>query len=114
MGREAGFITMYTCLASRDVNVCLVPEFPFEIEGPNGLLNFVQKRVEARGHCVIVVAEGAGNQITIIFFFIFKGFAIKDADLKSLGTDASGNPKLPVRELDSQWTNMCIGCRSLH
>jgi len=67
MGRSAGFIAMYACLANRDVNICLVPEFPFELNGPNGFLAHVKEVVKAKGHCVIVVAEGAGIFTICIF-----------------------------------------------
>jgi len=82
MGRSAGFIAMYAALANRDVDICLIPEFPFEMDGPDGLLSYVKRRVKSKGYCVIVAAEGAG-------------FSIRDADLSSEGVDASGNPKLP-------------------
>jgi 6-phosphofructokinase 1 len=58
MGRDAGFITASATLASEDVNFCLVPEVPFELEGPKGLLTALERRLEARGHAVIAVAEG--------------------------------------------------------
>jgi len=61
MGRSAGFIAMYASLANRDVDICLIPEFPFEMDGPDGLLNYVKRRVQSKGYCVIVAAEGAGN-----------------------------------------------------
>lgn len=41
MGRNAGFITMEACNASRDANICLVPEFKFDLYGDNGLLEYV-------------------------------------------------------------------------
>ena len=37
MGRDSGSIAAYSTLASRDVNICLIPESPFEIEGDYGL-----------------------------------------------------------------------------
>ena len=46
-----------------EVNVVLVPEVEFDLEGENGLLEFVRKRLEAKHHCVIVVAEGAGQNL---------------------------------------------------
>ena len=61
MGRYAGFIAMEAASASRDVNICLVPEFNFDINGPKGLLEYVLKRLTIKKHVVIVVAEGAGN-----------------------------------------------------
>ena len=59
MGRDSGFIAAYTTLANNDVNICLVPEVPFSIEG---LLRAISERLERRGHAVIVVAEGAGQE----------------------------------------------------
>jgi 6-phosphofructokinase 1 len=50
---------MEASLASIDVNICLVPEFGFELYGTNGLLEYVCQRVRIKRHCVIVVAEGA-------------------------------------------------------
>lgn len=61
MGRCAGFIAMEASSASRDVNVCLVPEFKYNLNGKNGLLEYVAHRLQVKRHCVIVVAEGAGN-----------------------------------------------------
>lgn len=63
MGRESGFIAAHTSLAQSDVNFCLIPENPFDLEGPNGLLNNLKKRMLDRGHAVILVAEGAGTNL---------------------------------------------------
>ena len=52
---------MEAASASRDVNICLVPEFTFDINGPKGLLEYVLKRLKIKKHIVIVAAEGAGN-----------------------------------------------------
>ena len=49
--------------ASRDVNICLVPEFKFNLYGKNGFLEYVAHRVEVKRHCVIVLAEGAGKNL---------------------------------------------------
>ena len=62
MGRESGFIAAGTALASHETNFCLIPEVPFELEGENGLLAHLEKRLENRGHAVIVVAEGAKDK----------------------------------------------------
>jgi len=62
MGRDSGFIAAYGCLASVQVNYCLVPEVPFDLAGEGGLLDALVKRLERHGHAVIVVAEGAGQQ----------------------------------------------------
>jgi 6-phosphofructokinase 1 len=61
MGRDAGFIAAAATLASREVNYCLIPEVPFELEGPSGLLAVLERRLEARRHALIVVAEGCAQ-----------------------------------------------------
>ncbi|XP_074570453.1 ATP-dependent 6-phosphofructokinase 6-like [Curcuma longa] len=63
MGRYSGFIAMYATLASRDVDCCLIPESPFHMEGKGELLEFIEKRLKENGHMVIVVAEGAGQEL---------------------------------------------------
>jgi 6-phosphofructokinase 1 len=63
MGRYSGYIAMYATLASRDVDCCLIPESPFYLEGEGGLYEFVEKRLKENGHMVIVVAEGAGQEL---------------------------------------------------
>ena len=63
MGRESGFIAAHTTLATSDVNVCLVPEVPFTLEGENGLLKSIERRLDRRYHAVILVAEGAGQEL---------------------------------------------------
>ena len=60
MGRESGFIAAYATLANNDVNYCLVPEVPFTLEG---FLRTLKDRLERRGHAVIVVGEGAGQNL---------------------------------------------------
>lgn len=62
MGRHAGWIALHASLASRDVDLCLIPEVEFYMEGKGGLLEFVDERLSESGHCVIVVAEGAGQK----------------------------------------------------
>jgi 6-phosphofructokinase 1 len=79
MGRNAGYIAATTCLAAGQANICLIPEVPFSLNGPTGLLQLIEDRVTLRRHCVIVVAEGAGQQF----------FAGKQQE-----KDASGNVKL--------------------
>ena len=59
MGRESGFIAAHTALASHEVNFVLIPEVPFNLEGPNGFLHHLEERLIRRGHAVIIVAEGA-------------------------------------------------------
>ncbi|MEM9423482.1 MAG: ATP-dependent 6-phosphofructokinase [Spirochaetota bacterium] len=62
MGRDSGFIAAHTAIASQDADFVLIPEVPFDLDGPNGLLLHLKKRIEKAGHAVIVVAEGAGQE----------------------------------------------------
>ncbi len=78
MGRESGFIAAEAALASHETNFCLIPEVPFDMDGPNGFLTHLQNRLERRHHAVIIVAEGAGQELLA----------------KTNQTDASGNVKL--------------------
>jgi 6-phosphofructokinase 1 len=82
MGRHSGFIACFASLAQSDVNFCIIPETPFELEGPGGLLAALEKRLSRRGHAVIVVAEGAGQDL------------IRNTMVREKKTDASGNVKL--------------------
>lgn len=61
MGRHAGFIAATAALAKRNANFVLIPECDFDLEGPHGLLEVLEKRLQERKHAVIVVAEGAGQ-----------------------------------------------------
>lgn len=78
MGRESGFIAAYTALAAHEANFVLIPEVPFDLEGPNGLYAHLKTRLKKRHHAVIIVAEGAGQDLLE----------------KHGGTDASGNKVL--------------------
>lgn len=81
MGRHAGFIACYSALAAQAANFVLIPEVPFALDGENGLLAHVRRRVADRGHAVLVVAEGAGQE------------HLREPGQDS-GTDASGNAVL--------------------
>jgi len=63
MGRHAGFIAAGATLASSEVNFCLVPEVPFDLEGPGGFLAALEARLDAKHHAVVVVAEGAAQDV---------------------------------------------------
>lgn len=78
MGRESGFIAAATALASHETNFCLIPEVPFDMDGPNGFLAYLERRIQKNHHAVIIVAEGAGQEHLT----------------KTNETDASGNIKL--------------------
>ncbi|MDY0191169.1 MAG: ATP-dependent 6-phosphofructokinase [Desulfuromonas sp.] len=60
MGRDSGFIAAHATLVSGQVNFCLVPEVDID---PQIFLQQLQARLERRGHAVIVVAEGAGQDL---------------------------------------------------
>ena len=60
MGRHSGFIACYAALASHDVDFVLIPEVPFLLEP---FLRELRDRVRQRGHAVVVVAEGAGQDL---------------------------------------------------
>jgi 6-phosphofructokinase len=59
MGRHAGFIAAHATLANRNVDLCLIPEVPVELEGERGILSHIERTLESVGRCVIVLAEGA-------------------------------------------------------
>jgi 6-phosphofructokinase 1 len=60
MGRDSGFIAAYSVLVDNQVNFCLVPEVPFTLDG---FLSSLKQRLDRRGHAVIVIAEGAGQEL---------------------------------------------------
>lgn len=62
MGRNSGFIAAYSTLASREVDCCLVPEVPFPLYGPKGVLEYIETVLNKKGQFVLVVAEGAGTE----------------------------------------------------
>jgi 6-phosphofructokinase 1 len=78
MGRKAGFIAANAALASRNVNLVLIPEVAFDLEGPRGLYSYLEDRFRQGKSTVIVVAEGAGQHHLSA----------------QKGTDASGNQTL--------------------
>lgn len=63
MGRHAGFIAAGASVVSQEVDFTLVPEIPFPLEGEEGFLAALERRMRNRGHAVIVVAEGAGQHL---------------------------------------------------
>lgn len=78
MGRHAGFIAANAALAQSNVNLVLIPEVPFDLEGEKGLFCYLENRFKAHKSTVIVVAEGAGQDL------------LKPEE----GSDASGNARL--------------------
>ena len=78
MGRESGWIAASATLANSNVNFCLIPEVPFDMHGENGFLACLKTRLQRKQHAVVVVAEGAGQNLFD----------------ESLGQDKSGNKRL--------------------
>ncbi|CAL0311864.1 unnamed protein product [Lupinus luteus] len=75
MGRSSGFIAMHAALASGQIDICLIPEIPFNLHGPHGVLSHLKYLIETTGSAVVCVAEGAGQDLL----------------QKTNATDASGN-----------------------
>jgi 6-phosphofructokinase 1 len=63
MGRDSGFIAASAAMSMPEVNFLLVPELPFKLEGRDGFLKLLERRLKAKQHAVIVVAEGAGQHL---------------------------------------------------
>ncbi|MDD3696151.1 MAG: ATP-dependent 6-phosphofructokinase [Lentisphaeria bacterium] len=63
MGRDSGFIAASASLANSLVNFCLIPEVELVLHGEGGLLQALEKRLENKHHAVVVVAEGAGQNL---------------------------------------------------
>jgi 6-phosphofructokinase 1 len=76
MGRESGFIAAQSTISSSQASLCFIPENPVSREV---VLKLIKRRFELSTFCVIVVAEGFGQDW---------------ADCSGAPTDASGNKKL--------------------
>jgi 6-phosphofructokinase 1 len=63
MGRHSGFITCFATLAASNVNFALIPEVPFQLDGQRGLLEALRYHLAKHKNAVIVVAEGAGQDL---------------------------------------------------
>jgi len=79
MGRSAGFLAAHATISNADVDLCLLPESPVILEGEKSCLRHLENVVAKKGHAVVVVAEGAGEDVLG----------------ESAETDAGGNKKLP-------------------
>jgi 6-phosphofructokinase 1 len=78
MGRDSGFIAAHSALSIQEVNFVLIPEISFDLYGQRGFLKILRQRLEERHHAVVVVAEGAGQDLF---------------DKSDIEKDASGNIK---------------------
>jgi 6-phosphofructokinase 1 len=63
MGRSSGFIACLTALAGSDADFVLIPEVPFKLDAENGFLAKLEEKMARNGHAVILVAEGAGQDL---------------------------------------------------
>ena len=63
MGRNSGFIAMHSALGSCVADLCLVPEVDFYLDGKGGIVDHLFERLLANDKAVVVVAEGAGQQL---------------------------------------------------
>jgi 6-phosphofructokinase 1 len=81
MGRLSGHIAAHAALAQNDVNFVLIPEVPFDLGGAKGFLRSLARRMKSSGHAVILVSEGAGQEI------------LRKPEDK-IATDPSGNIRL--------------------
>lgn len=81
MGRQSGYITATAALAQGDANFVLIPEVPFDLDGEHGFLKYLEQRMKTCGHAVILVAEGAGQELMA-------------QNAAKQTTDASGNIRL--------------------
>ncbi|VAI69829.1 unnamed protein product [Triticum turgidum subsp. durum] len=81
MGRSSGFIAMHASLSSGQVDVCLIPEVSFALDGEYGVLQHLEQLIKNKGFCVVCVAEAAGQVSELIVELLQNSGA----------TDASGN-----------------------
>jgi 6-phosphofructokinase 1 len=86
MGRHSGFIACHAAMASTDVDFVLIPEVPVEIDAENGFLDVLERHLRRESHAVIVVAEGAGQDLCEA--------ESTNGATSSRATDASGNVRL--------------------
>lgn len=63
MGRHSGVLACHAALASADVDLVLVPEVTMAFEGRNGIFRYLEKVLDKNGNALIVVAEGAGQEL---------------------------------------------------
>ena len=88
MGRHAGFIAATAAIASREADLVLIPELPFDMgslqgDQSRGVLPYLSQVLEARGEAVVIIAEGVGQ-----------GQSGQPLLTTVTGSDASGNKKL--------------------
>ena len=55
-------------MSANSVALCLIPEFPYNLYGEYGVLEYCYKRLQNRKRMVAVVAEGVGIFYKLNFF----------------------------------------------
>ncbi len=80
MGRHSGFLACQAALASTEVDCVMVPEVPMRLDGEQGLHAHLARVLDRKGHAVVVVAEGAAQDLI--------------ADAGGPAHDRSGNARL--------------------
>lgn len=81
MGRDSGFIAAGAAVASQEVNFVLIPEIPLRLDGPHGFIAALHTRMAERHHALIVVAEGAGQDLLPSVDAVDKSGNRKKADI---------------------------------
>jgi 6-phosphofructokinase 1 len=81
MGRHSGFVACHAALASTEADLVLIPEVPAALEGENGVYRCLERVLDRQGNAVVVVAEGAAQELI-------------NEDASPHSSDKSGNAKL--------------------
>jgi 6-phosphofructokinase 1 len=63
MGRHSGFVACHAALASTDVDLVLIPEIDAALDGDRGVFAYLDRKLHREGHAVVVVAEGAAQEL---------------------------------------------------
>ncbi|KAL0047542.1 hypothetical protein WJX82_006197 [Trebouxia sp. C0006] len=108
MGRQSGYIAMQASMASGVVDICLIPEVRFELAALTAYVRQVMKR---KGHCVVCIAEGAGQDI------VQHGHAGKDKSgnpiLKDIGTHMRDSFKESMEDIDIKYIDPTYMIRAI-
>ena len=81
MGRHSGFVACRAAVAASVVDLVLIPEIPAVLEGEQGIIHYLNRVLNRKGHAVVVVAEGAAQELIA-------------EESGGPSTDKSGNAKL--------------------
>ncbi len=63
MGRHSGFVACEAALASTEADLVLIPEVPWGLSSQTGIIAYLRRVLDKKGHAVVVVAEGAGQDL---------------------------------------------------